>query len=197
MTTQYLIIYSLSAILVTIFNKLHFQRKRWSGLWDNKFWGHKVWNIFYVSCCPKRHTGRVSGRTLLDDLGWHVVPLLQSPRCVRLGCWPGVRNRLRATEGSRSPTSHLPGGTAWPSALSYTASGLSSCEDTHRRTALMHLGNTEILKVFCELVKSCTCRAACFPRWPTWCGRTKLKANENVRVMEGSEQQGLFQWHSS
>lgn len=67
---------------------------------------------------------------MLHNLIWHVVPLLQSPRCVPADCWPGVRSRLRVTEVWTSPTSRLPGGTAWPSVLSYTTRGLTSCKNT-------------------------------------------------------------------
>lgn len=65
------------------------------------------------------------------NYGWFHC-LMQSLRCDLAGCWPGVRSRLRATEALTWPTSPLPGGTAWPSALSYTARGLSSCKNTHR-----------------------------------------------------------------
>lgn len=67
---------------------------------------------------------------MLHNLKWHVVPLLQSPRCVPADCWPGVRSRLRVTEAWTSPTSRLRGGTAWPSVLSYTTRGLTSCKTT-------------------------------------------------------------------
>lgn len=61
---------------------------------------------------------------------WYIVSLLQSLRCTQAGCWPGVRDRLRATEELMSPTSHHPGETAWPSVLSFTTIGPSWCNDT-------------------------------------------------------------------
>lgn len=72
---------------------------------------------------------------------WCFASVLQILRFVLAGCWPGVRSRHRATEASMSPTSHLPGGMAWPSVLWFTARGLSSCENTHKSIHIYSCGN--------------------------------------------------------
>ncbi len=110
-------------------NKEHEKQVLWSLVFKQRsLMCHGVNAVLYekrwIHCTPAQEH--------LADIVNVLFSLLQSLRCVPASCSPGVRSRLRATEGSMSPTSHRPGGVVWPSVLSYTATGRSSCRNAHK-----------------------------------------------------------------